>query len=149
MSIRLTLLSLLLSGAAAANPLSEADLATAAALRDQALEGSPAYTVVESLTREVGHRMAGSENDAKGRAWAVAKFRELGFQRVYVQPVKFPVWERGFESAGILSPTPRPLTIAALGGSLIGSSRMAATACVRVCSSSESSGTAASPSTVT
>ena len=118
MSIRLTLLSLLLCGAAAANPLSEADLATAAALRDQALEGSPAFAVVESLTREVGHRMAGSENDAKGRAWAVAKFRELGFQRVYVQPVKFPVWERGFESAGILSPTPAPLTIAALGGSI-------------------------------
>ncbi|MBL8244744.1 MAG: M28 family peptidase [Rhodanobacteraceae bacterium] len=118
MSIRLSLLSLLLCGAAAANPLSEADLATAAALRDQALKGSQAYAVVESLTREVGHRMAGSETDAKGRAWAVAKFRELGFQRVYLQPVQFPVWERGFESAGILSPTPAPLTIAALGGSI-------------------------------
>jgi len=48
-SIRLTLLSLLLCGAAAANPLSVADLATAAALRDQALKGSTAFAVVESL----------------------------------------------------------------------------------------------------
>lgn len=112
------LLLLLWSGIAAASPLTDADLATAAALRDDALKGSGAYAVVESLTTEVGHRMAGSANDAKGVAWAAAKFRELGYPRVYLQPVTFPVWERGFESAGILAPTPQPLTITALGGSI-------------------------------
>lgn len=112
------LLLLLSSGVAAAGPLTDADLARASELRDAALKGSGAYAVVESLTTEVGHRMAGSANDAKGVAWAVAKFKELGYPRVYVQPVRFPVWERGFESAGILSPTPQPLNIAALGGSI-------------------------------
>lgn len=113
-----SLLLLLWSGVAAASPLTDADLATAKSLRDDALKGTGAYAVVESLTTEVGHRMAGSANDAKGVAWAIAKFKELGYPRVYLQPVQFPVWERGFESAGILSPTPQPLTIAALGGSI-------------------------------
>jgi Zn-dependent M28 family amino/carboxypeptidase len=112
------LLLLLWSGVAAASPLTDADLATAKALRDDALKGSGAFSVVESLTTEVGHRMAGSANDAKGVDWAVAKFKQLGYPRVYLQPVTFPVWERGFESAGILSPNPQPLTIAALGGSI-------------------------------
>ncbi len=112
-----SLLLLCCSGAVAA-PLTDSDLATARTLRDDALKGSGAYAVVESLTTEVGHRMAGSANDAKGVAWAVAKFKQLGYPRVYLQPVSFPVWERGFESAGILSPTPQPLTIAALGGSI-------------------------------
>lgn len=111
-------LLLLWTGAAAAGTLTDADLATARALRDSAIKGTQAYAVVESLTREVGHRMAGSANDAKGVRWAVAKFKALGFPRVYVEPVSFPVWERGFESAAILSPTPQPLTIAALGGSI-------------------------------
>lgn len=112
------LVLMLWTGAAVASPLTEADLATARELRDNALKGSDAYAIVESLTTEVGHRMAGSENDAKGVAWAIAKFKEMGYTKVYTQPVSFPVWERGFESAGILSPTPQPLNIAALGGSI-------------------------------
>ena len=112
------LLLMLCCGSAVASPLTDADLKTAQELRDTALRGSGAYAIVEALTTEVGHRMAGSENDAKGVAWAVAKFKELGYSRVYTQPVSFPVWERGFESAGILSPTPQPLNIAALGGSI-------------------------------
>ena len=109
---------MLWTGAAVASPLTDADLATARELRDNALKGSDAYAIVASLTTEVGHRMAGSENDAKGVAWAIAKFKEMGYTKVYTQPVSFPVWERGFESAGILSPTPQPLNIAALGGSI-------------------------------
>ncbi len=99
-------------------PLSDADLATAAQLRDQAVAGSGAYALVESLVKEVGHRMAGSPNDAKGRAWAEAKFKALGYDKVYTQKVSFPAWERGFENAAILSPDSAPLTITALGGSI-------------------------------
>jgi carboxypeptidase Q len=113
-----SLLLLLCSGTVLASPLTDADLASARELRDLALKGTPAFAIVESLTTEVGHRMAGSENDAKGVAWAVAKFKAMGFPRVYVQPVNFPVWERGFENAAILSPRPQPLIITALGGSI-------------------------------
>lgn len=111
-------LALLCSTSAIAAPLSDDDLATAAQLRDGALKGTPAYAIVRSLVTEVGHRMAGSANDAKGVAWAVAKFKELGYPKVYTQPVSFPVWDRGFESAAIVTPQAQSLSIAALGGSI-------------------------------
>lgn len=113
-----SLLFLFCSGTVAASPLTESDLATARALRDGALKGTSAYAITQSLTSEIGHRMAGSENDAKGVAWAIAKFKELGYTKVYTQPVSFPVWERGFESAEILGASPQSLHIAALGGTI-------------------------------
>ena len=59
-------------------------------LRDRALAGTQAYDLVASLTSEVGHRMAGSENDALGRAWAEARFKALGFDRVLMFLLDLP-----------------------------------------------------------
>lgn len=113
------LISAALCGCAQEQPqLQPAQLATAERLRDLALEGSNAYALVESLTSEVGHRMAGSDGDARGRAWAEAKFAELGFDRVWTESVRFPVWDRGFEGATLISPEPGNLMITALGGSI-------------------------------
>ncbi|PIX59213.1 MAG: aminopeptidase [Lysobacterales bacterium CG_4_10_14_3_um_filter_64_11] len=91
------------------------DLHTAAYLRDLANGGSAAYDIVESLTTEVGPRMAGSDADPRAVAWAQAKFRELGFDRVWTEPVSFPLWRRGAEQAQVLSPYPQPLHITTLG----------------------------------
>jgi hypothetical protein len=115
--LRASLLLLAMS-AAHADTLTDADIAAATVLRDSALKGSAAYPLVESLVTQVGHRMAGSAHDAQGRAWAVAKFKELGFDRVYTQPVMYSVWVRGSARAAIDGPKPTPLTIAALGGSV-------------------------------
>ena len=87
-------------------------------LRDRALAGTQAYDLVASLTSEVGHRMAGSENDARGRAWAEARFKALGFDRVWTESVSFPVWDRGFESAAMTTPEATKLMVTALGGSI-------------------------------
>ncbi|PKM06294.1 MAG: aminopeptidase [Gammaproteobacteria bacterium HGW-Gammaproteobacteria-4] len=92
-----------------------ADLKTAAYLRDLANGGSSAYDIVESITTEVGPRMAGSEADPRAVAWAEAKFRELGFDRVWTEAVTFPRWRRGAEQAQVLAPYPQPLHITALG----------------------------------
>jgi Zn-dependent M28 family amino/carboxypeptidase len=108
----------LLAAAAAETRIPKADLATAAALRDQALQGSRAFAIAESLVREVGHRLAGSENDARGVAWALRTLSELGFDRVWTEPVEYPVWTREHEEANVLSPESFPLAIAALGGSV-------------------------------
>ncbi len=86
-------------------------------LRDFALTDNTAYEITESLTTEVGARLGGSENDAKAVAWAVDKFKELGFDKVYTEPVTFPRWLRGVEKAEVLSPYPQELKITALGGS--------------------------------
>lgn len=111
-------LLLLLPALVRAQALTQADLDRAAQLRDAAKESGQAFSIVESLVTEVGHRMAGTPNDAKGVAWAVAKMKSLGFDRVYTQPVSFPVWDRGFESAAIVAPTPQSLNVTALGGSI-------------------------------
>ena len=95
----------------------DAALETAAALRAQALADDAAWNVVESLTTVVGPRLAGSEADARAVAWAQAKFEELGYDRVWIEPVTFPKWERRSESAQVLGVTAQPLLVTALGGS--------------------------------
>jgi len=89
----------------------------AAQLREHALADDTAWKVVESLTTEVGPRLAGSEADARAVAWAQAKFRELGYDKVWTEPVTFPKWERRGESARVLGAHAQPLLVTALGGS--------------------------------
>ncbi len=84
-------------------------------LRDQALSDDLGYRITESLTTEVGARLAGSSNDAKAVAWAQSKFKELGFDRVTVEPAKLTRWTRGEETAEVVTPYPHQLAITALG----------------------------------
>jgi hypothetical protein len=68
--------------------------------------------------------MAGSPQDARAVAWAVERFRQLGYDRVYTEPVTFPVWRRGAESVEIVRPFPHRLRASALGWS-VGTGRRA------------------------
>ena len=83
-----------------------------------ALAGTQAYDITESLTTEIGPRVGGSPEEAKAREWAVAKFKEIGLQNVRIEPFTMPYWERGIETAAIVSPNPQPLYITSLGGSV-------------------------------
>lgn len=102
---------------AADTRIPDASLEQAAQLRAQALADDTAWKVVESLTTEVGPRLAGSEADARAVAWAQAKFRELGFDKVWTEPVTFPRWERRSEQAAVVGAHAQPLAVTALGGS--------------------------------
>ena len=116
-----TLLALSLLAAApafAATGLDAGDIAAAEGLRERAMRGSEAWNVVESLTTEVGPRLAGTPADAKAVEWAKAKLQAMGFDKVYLEPVTFPVWLRHHERAEVLAPYPQPLVITALGGSV-------------------------------
>jgi len=97
---------------------SEQSLQDAQQLREIALRSHLGYDLVESLTVEVGPRLAGTPADARAVAWAEAKFAELGFDKIYKQPVEVRHWERGDASASIISPFPQPLAITALGDSV-------------------------------
>ena len=88
---------------------------TATQLRDKAMADDTGYKIVESLTTEVGPRMAGGPADQRGREWAIAKFKELGFDKVYTESVTYPLWERRSEHAAIVAPFPQPLSLIALG----------------------------------
>ncbi|AOE50390.1 M28 family peptidase [Kangiella sediminilitoris] len=98
--------------------ISEDALKVAAELRDEALKSSKGYDIVESLTTEVGPRMAGTPGDAAAVKWGVAKLEELGFDKVWTEPVTFPTWKRGIETAEVVAPYPQPLVITALGFSV-------------------------------
>lgn len=90
----------------------------AASLRDEALaRDSYAWDIVEGLTTEVGPRLAGTEAEARARAWAVRKLTELGFSNVRVEEFDMPVWVRGEEKGEILAPFPQPVALTALGNS--------------------------------
>jgi hypothetical protein len=106
--------------AAAALPLS-AQPATGdtriAVLRDAALSDETAWDITEDLTTEVGQRLAGTEAEARARAWSVRRLTELGFANVRVEEFRMPVWERGRESAELLGPYSQRLVVAALGNS--------------------------------
>jgi hypothetical protein len=111
-------LSLLAASAAPSQTLSDADRATAASLRDNALKGTRAYDVVSSLTTEVGPRPAGSEAYQRAIQWGVRTLKELGFQNVRAEKVTEPHWDIGTGEGRITAPWPQPVVLAALGGSV-------------------------------
>jgi Zn-dependent M28 family amino/carboxypeptidase len=96
---------------------SAADLATAAHLRDAALHDDTAWAFTEGLTTEVGARLAGSDNDLKARDWVAAKFKALGFDKVWTEPVSYPKWVRRGEHGAVVAPFAQPLVLTALGNS--------------------------------
>jgi hypothetical protein len=91
--------------------------ADVAALRDAALNDDYGWNIVEGLSTEIGPRLAGTEAEARARAWAVAKLTSLGFANVRVERFALPVWTRGPEAAEIVSPFPQRLVVNALGNS--------------------------------
>ena len=116
MRIWLTALAILAVGAAPAfaDPLRSG----AEAVRDRALKDTTAYDYVESVSVEVGPRLAGSEAAARARDWAVAKLTALGFSNVHVEPFPITAWLRGPEEAEIVAPHLQKLAIIGLGGSV-------------------------------
>lgn len=88
-----------------------------AALRTRALGDDTAWDIVSGLTTEVGPRMDGTEAEARARDWAVARLKALGFANVHIEPYTLPVWQRGAESARIVSPYPQSLRVVGLGTS--------------------------------
>ena len=88
------------------------------AMAEEARQGTQAYSILKSLTTEVGPRQAGSDGDARAVAWAVRTMKELGLSNVRTQPVSVPVWVRGEERGRITEPFAQPVVLTALGGSV-------------------------------
>lgn len=77
-----------------------------------------AWDFVEGITTEVGPRQAGTEAEARGRAWAVQWLKAKGFDNVADEPFEMRTWVPGdVHKAEIVSPFPQPLVVQPLGGS--------------------------------
>lgn len=93
-------------------------LETVARLREAALKSDLAFEIVEDLTTQVGARLAGSEAEARARAWGSAKMNALGFRNVRVEPFNIPYWSATKERATITAHGgAQSLVVVALGGS--------------------------------
>ncbi|MES1149140.1 MAG: M28 family peptidase [Bradyrhizobium guangdongense] len=119
--LRIALLIVALaSGATAvdAAPPLESLAVTASSVAQKALDDPAAFAFVESLTTEIGPRLAGTDQHKRAVAWAEKRLQEAGFDNVHSEPFTLPAWIRGTESAAIVSPVPQHLAITALGGSV-------------------------------
>ncbi len=90
---------------------------TLAESADAALKSDTiAWDFVEGITTEVGQRQAGTEAEARGRAWAMAWLKAQGFTNVADEPYMMPTWVPGEPGkAEIVSPFPQSLAVAPLG----------------------------------
>jgi hypothetical protein len=77
---------------------------------------SPAFNYLTQLSDDIGSRVTGSPASQKAIDWGLAQMKSIGLENVHAE--KYPVWKgwtRGTAEASILSPTPRKLTVAAMG----------------------------------
>lgn len=87
-------------------------------LRAAALASDHAYAIVEDLVTRIGPRRAGTPAEARARDWAVAMLRVEGFSNPHIEPFDIQSWGATRQEAYVVTPSgPRPLVIAALGGS--------------------------------
>ncbi len=112
------LLTSSMAATASSNEFTSKQLQQVDEVRTTALNSHLSYELLESLTTEVGPRLPGTENDKKAVAWAQAKFKELGFDKVWLEEATFPEWRRYSESGKILTPSEQPLHLTALGNSI-------------------------------
>lgn len=87
---------------------------------DKALLDGNSYKWLSYLSRNIGHRLSGSEGDKKAVAWGKTELEKLRLDKVWLQPVTVPHWVRGEkEEAHIESSFAKiSVPILALGGSV-------------------------------
>jgi carboxypeptidase Q len=105
-------------GAAGGAPYNEADLVTARALRERALQSTLAWELVQSLVTTAGPRPAGSAAYDRAVEWALERFTQLRFANVRAESLPLTVWQRGETHVEIAAPQVRVLAATALGNSI-------------------------------
>ncbi len=117
----LSLLSLCLAGAlAAAEPvdISAKYSEPAKRLIDAALADQEGMARLQYLCDRIGNRISGSASLERAIQWAAEEMKKAGLENVQTPPVKVPRWIRGTESAVMIEPVLKPLTMIGLGMSV-------------------------------
>src|SRR6202035_1056480 len=82
-------------------------------LIDAALADNGGMEKLSYLCDRIGNRLSGSPALGKAIAWAAAQMKQDGLVNVVTPLVKVPHWVRGNESASLVEPVNKPLTILA------------------------------------
>lgn len=127
--------SLVVVGAQVPDDLAAEYRVPAGQILGSALTDVEGWEKLNHLTTAIGHRLSGSRSLEDAIAWASKTMTSEGLA-VRTQPVKVPHWVRGNESAVVVAPVERPLSILGLGNS-VGTPRRGITAPVVVVKSFE------------
>ncbi|MCC7439134.1 MAG: M20/M25/M40 family metallo-hydrolase [Armatimonadetes bacterium] len=89
-------------------------------ITDMALRDGRSYAMLHQLCTTIGHRLSGSPQAAQAVEWGRRAMIESGLERVHLQPVLVPHWERGTPETVILTAdgNAEQLRGLALGGSV-------------------------------
>lgn len=87
----------------------------------EALSDGNSYEDLRSLCKDVGPRLSGSSEAEMAIVWSERKMKSYGFDKVYLQEIKVPHWERGTKESGWIEKKSGELirvNMLALGGSI-------------------------------
>jgi hypothetical protein len=88
---------------------------------NEALENGESYENLRSLCKDIGARITGSAEAEMAIKWGEALLKSYQFDRVYLQEITVPHWERGTKEAAWIENEKgeiRKIKIAALGSSV-------------------------------
>ncbi len=88
---------------------------------DTSLLNGKSYAWLDYLSNQIGGRLSGSINAQKAVEWGEKELKELGIDKVWLQPVMVPKWTRGVTEFAFIETEPGITTnvpICALGGSV-------------------------------
>lgn len=99
----------------------QTDSAFIRSIYDEALERGEAYENLRYLCKNIGARLSGSGEAEMAVVWSKQLMESYGFDRVYLQEIQVPHWERGSrEAAWLIAPSGQivKIKVLALGGSI-------------------------------
>jgi hypothetical protein len=95
--------------------LSETYRETSDRILEAAMADEEGFEKLAHLTTSIGHRLAGSSSLERAIEWAHGEMQREQLDNVRKLPVQVPHWVRGRESARVVSPVDKPLSILGLG----------------------------------
>jgi hypothetical protein len=90
-------------------------------ISDEIFTSGECYKNLEYLCKKIGPRLSASPGAEKAVQWTNELMKNYGFDKVYLQEVMVPHWERGEKETGkVISGSSKetPVNIVALGGSI-------------------------------
>jgi len=113
------LLMATLSGVCGLNAQTDDEKDFVEACYNYALTENKGYNDLRYLCKNIGARLSGSEELEEAIVWADTLLNSIGADKVYLQDVTVPHWERGSENGYFYSITGRnKIKLTALGGSV-------------------------------
>ena len=92
-------------------------------LADEILVRGKAYSDLHTLTKQVGHRLAGSPQMSRAEQWGLKTMQAIGPDKAWLQPCKVPHWVRGGKDEARATTKSSPVSTKTLDVLALGNSK--------------------------